>query len=95
MSQISINAGRIELKVLCKDLNTVTEWFNFGVLLGVPYATLKEIELVYHGDIRRCRLEMFQAWIQRSHATWSSVVETLNCMGMNVLAQNLARKYGT
>ena len=47
-------------------LQPVYDWFNLGVYLGVPYATLKKIEREQEKRVEDCKREMLVAWLKSS-----------------------------
>ena len=58
--------GVVDLSYLMTALQSVYDWFNLGVHLGVPYATLKKIEREQEKRVEDCKREMLVAWLKSS-----------------------------
>ena len=82
------------LIVLVEELKDVTDWFNFGVHLGIPHEELMVIGKDYNMDTERCKLETLIVWGKRELCTWSKVIEALIRIEMFALAEKIAEKYG-
>ena len=90
------DSGRLSglnLKNLSSELATVIEWLSLGLNLGLQQHELAKIERDYQGNDRR-RLQMLNLWLQRTpNATWEDVVDALQQMGENTVAENIREKY--
>ena len=83
----------LNLKNLSSELATVINWFLLGINLGLQKHELTKIERDYQGNDRR-RVEMLNLWLQRTpNATWEDVVDALQQMGENRVAENIREKY--
>ena len=70
------------------------EWFQFGILLGIPHYELSIIMADYQ-DVRRCKTEMLQWWLNNSpEAKWSTIVQALVKARMKSLACKIAVDHG-
>lgn len=77
-----------------ETLDEVVEWFQFGVHLGIPHYELSIIK-ADHQNVRRCRIEMLQWWLNNSpEAKWSTIVKALVKTKRKVLAHKIALDYG-
>ena len=82
------------LEELLKELKDLdADWVVFGVLLGVPYSQLKEIELT-NKNVGRCKLETLQYWLNNKiDASWKKIVRALELSNQYVLASKVKKKY--
>ena len=83
----------VAMRDLLSELQELTNWFYFGVCVGVHQATLKEIRQDYE-DTEECKREMLAVWRKNEIATWSKVIRALAEVGMPRLALEIASKYG-
>ena len=83
----------VAMRDLLSELQELTNWFYFGVCVGVHQATLKEIRQDYE-DTEECKREMLAVWRNKEIATWSKVIRALAEVGMPRLALEIASKYG-
>ena len=74
------------------ELQEVTEWFNFGLHLGLDVNTLESIKKG-HQKTHDCRRDMLGIWMKEQKATWSKVVHALVKINMYRLAVQIASKY--
>ena len=74
------------------ELLEVTEWFNFGLHLGLDENTLGSVknDRMRTDDRRR---DMLGIWMREQEATWSKVVHALVKIKMYRLAVQIASKY--
>ena len=81
--------------VLQDDLGT--DWFTFGLHLGVDVCVLNRLNRSYltHVDYRNSTREMLTAWTDKfgREATWDKIVAALRKIGNNALAQQVEEKY--
>ena len=88
------NAGKItDLRDLLNELSTVTQWYPFGIYLGVDLTTLSGIEADYHKAKERLTRTVVQWW-RNVIPTWSAVVKALVGIGRGKLASQVAAKHG-
>ena len=73
----------------------VTNWFLLGVNLRLPKHELSKIQQNYaHQGNDQQRVEMLDLWLRRTpNATWEDVVDALQQMGENTVAENIREKY--
>ena len=85
----------LNLKNLSSELATVINWFFLGINLGLQKHELSKIQQNYaHQGSDQQRLEMLYLWLQRTpNATWEDVVDALQQMGENRVAENIREKY--
>ena len=70
-------------------------WYLLGVLLGIPYHTLAEIESDHSKAARRCFTEMLSIWLKEGESpSWQSLCHVLDRMGKKNLARKIAKKHG-
>ena len=81
------------MKDLIQELKEVTEWDYLGTCLGLPEPTLQTIRRDHRNTENRKR-EVLMEWAKMKVPTWRRVVRALLEMGMEVLAERIARKYG-
>ena len=74
------------------ELQEVTDWFNFGLHLGVDENTLGSVKND-HQRTHDCRRDMLGKWMREQEATWSKVVHALVKIKMYRLAVQIASKY--
>ena len=82
------------MKDLLSELQEVTNWFDFGVCVGVQKWKLNEIKQDYE-DTEERRREMLIIWMKKEVPTWSKVIRALDEIGMHRCALAIATKYGT
>ena len=81
------------MKDLIKELEEVTEWEYLGICLELPEHTLTTIRKD-NRNTENCKREVLMEWVKMKVPTWGRVVHALLEMGMEVLAERIARKYG-
>ena len=84
----------VAMKDLLIELQELTDWFKFGVEVGVQESKLKEIRQDYE-DTEECKSEMLLIWMNKEVVTWTKVIRALVEIGMERLALAIASKYGT
>ena len=69
----------------------VAEWFDLGLQLGLPSATLRLIAADPNiKDIKSQRLAILSEWLKRDTAAgWDKLAAALTMMGENVVAANV------
>ena len=56
----------VDLPYLMRALQPAYNWFNLGVYLGVPHATLMKIKIEQREVVEDCKREMLVAWLRSS-----------------------------
>ena len=78
---------------LSSALKTISDWYRLGLFLGLPKYDLNNIEKDYQ-DSKRRMLEMVDRWLRSTPtASWEDVVNALQQMGENRVAENIRQKY--
>ena len=74
-----------------------TDWFTFGLYLGVDVHVLNRLNTSYltHVDYRNSTREMLTAWTDKfdREATWDKIVAALRKIGNNALARKVEERY--
>ena len=71
----------------------MTNWYVFGVALGVPVSKLNCINSE-NSDIENKKIQMFQFWLQyKVDASWKMVIQALEQNNYLVLVAELNKKY--
>ena len=88
-------AGTPTLQQLLKALKTLENWFVFGVILGVPFSTLKKIESSYsQRELERCKTDMLQCWLDKKLVPkWNEVILALEETDQLALASQIKHDY--
>ena len=73
----------------------VAEWFDLGLQLGVPSATLRLIAADTNiKDINSQRLAMISEWLKRdTTASWDKLAAALTIIGEDVVAANVRSRF--
>ena len=73
---------------------TAAKWYQLGVQLGIPPATLGTIEYSYPCDVQRCMAEAIDWWLRNSpECSWAKLAKAVEAVGgYAVLAEKLRRK---
>ena len=76
-------------------LKTLENWFVFGVILGVPFSTLKKIESSNgQRELERCKTEMLQCWLtSKLVPKWNEVILALEKTDQLALAARIKHDY--
>jgi hypothetical protein len=82
------------LRDLIEELKDLTDWFNFGIYLGIHQEELMVIGKDYSMDTERCKIETLIVWMKRELPTWSKVIQALVRIEMLTLAQKIAECHG-
>ena len=100
-----MNAGSSEEerdKFLCEIFlalqdHLITEWFTFGLYLGLSVTELNVLETnsVAYADKRASVRQMLTKWKDKfgKEATWDKIVDALRNIGQNTLARQLEAKH--
>ena len=72
-----------------------TEWHEFGVLLGISVDHLREVEIKFEKDPRKCFLGVYGMWKEDPHLfTWQRAIDILKRMDKNRLARTITGQLG-
>ena len=92
----SLAASTLTLKEIQNELNELTaaNWYQLGVQLGIPPATLSTIESDHPRAAQRCMTEVINWWLQNSpECSWAKLAQAVEAMGgYTVLAEELRKK---
>ena len=72
------------------------DWEDVGLFLGLGLGRLDIIKADNPSDCQKCFREMIKVWFKQQvdpPPSWSAMVEALDVLGHNSLAQNLREKY--
>ena len=71
----------------------MTNWYVFGVALGIPVSKLDSIKKE-SSEVEEQKVKMFQFWLQyKLDASWKIVIQALEQNNYLVLAAELSKKY--
>ena len=83
---------KLELKDVVIAVKDVTEWYDLGLQLGLPDATLASI--ARHPDVAGHQRMMLSTWLQfDTGASWEKLAAALAVIGKNVIAENVRRQF--
>lgn len=84
----------MKVKTLYNEVSDIaTDYFTFGLNLGLPYQKLKEIER-NHSEVARKLQEVIAVWLEsNAEPKWQTVVASLREMERDALAQKISNKY--
>ena len=70
------------------------EWYQLGVQLEIPPATLSTIERDHRHDARRCMTEVIIRWLRNvPECSWAKLAKAVEAMGgYAALAERLRQK---
>jgi hypothetical protein len=88
-------SDRPELQHVVLAVSDVVEWFDLGLQLGLPSATLRLIAADLNTkDIKSQRLAMLSEWLKYdTAASWKKLAAALVAIGEKVAAANVRSKY--
>ena len=89
----SLNCTAAEVADLVNELQDVSEWWNFGLNLGIEMPRLEAIQ-VDCPTLGERRIQMLNEWQKKVTPTWPAVVQALEKIGLRRRASELAQKYG-
>ena len=81
--------------VLCRELISVSDWRSLGLNLGVRDYELDQIESSHPTEgCGRWRQETISLWLRHTRsASWENVIQALQMMRENRLAEEIHQKY--
>ena len=96
-SELEVHAATdvLNVKNLSTELKTITNWYQLGLYLNLQTHDLSKIQQdhAHHGNDRQM-MEMLALWLRRTpNATWGDVVNALQQMGENRVAENIRQKH--
>ena len=72
---------------------TAAKWYQLGVQLEIPPATLDIIECDHPRDALRRMTEVINRWLRNSpECSWAKLAKAVEAMGYAVLAERLRQK---
>ena len=81
------------LQQAVEELDSVVDWFHFGIYLGVPTSVLNNIR-ADHQNANMCKTQVLMEWMKMQEGSWSHIVQALIGIKMKTLAMEIAEKYG-
>lgn len=79
---------------LMDELETVTDWEELGLRLGIPEHQLKEIKVEHRGVVTECRSIMLSCWLKSIvNPSWEEVITALGRMKEWNVAARIKYKY--
>ena len=83
---------KLELKDVVLAVKEVAEWYDLGLQLGLPDATLALI--AQHPDYEGRRRMMLSKWLQSdTEASWEKLAAALDAIDKRVIAANIRRQF--
>ena len=88
-------AVKPDVKTLCNELVSVSDWRKLGLNLGVEDYELDKIERSHpNEDCDGWKQKFFSLWLRRTpSSSWRDVVRALRQMGENTVAEMIKQKY--
>ena len=73
---------------------TAAKWYQLGMQLEIPPATLSTIESDHPHDAQRCLTQVVNMWLQNApECSWGKLAQAVEAMdGYAVLAEKLKQK---
>ena len=93
---MSDRPSELELKLnnVVLVVSDVVEWFDLGLQLGLPSATLGLIAADNIKDIKSQRRAMLSEWLKYdTAASWEKLAAALSTIGENVAAANVRSQF--
>ena len=91
-----VASTQLTLKEILNELSEVAaaQWYQLGIQLEIPAATLSTIESDHPRDAQRCMIEVLNTWLQIvPGCSWAKLTEAVEAMGgYAVLAKKLRQK---
>ena len=71
------------------------DWEDIGPFLDISEGVLKIIKANHPGDVRECFREMLKEWLKQMEPQpmWSTIIDAIELLGNEALAENLRVKY--
>ena len=90
----SFFSATLSVRILSCELQSVSNWYQLGVKLGLKLYQLKHIE-EKTTDIERRKIEMYDLWLRTTpEASWSHIVTALREMEEVTTAERIQQNYG-
>ena len=77
------------MRIITGSLCDLTKWQALGLVLGMDYSLLDDIDQENGGDAEIWQVAMVQAWLQSGRATKSSLVDALGKTGQDDIAAKI------
>ena len=81
------------LQQAVEELDSVVDWFHFGLHLRVPTTVLNRIR-ADHQNADMCKTQVLMEWMKMQEGSWLHIVQALIGIKMKALAMEIAGKYG-
>lgn len=78
--------------LLSKLISVASNWFNFGLFLGIQFYELKTIEKKYAHDCNDCLRETLACWLKQNPTT-GQLLKALNTAGESKLSRTLKQSF--
>ena len=86
----------LTLKEIQNNLSEVAaaKWYQLGLQLEIPTATLSTLESDHPRDSQRCMTEILNWWVENAQeCSWEKLIEALEAMGgYRALVERLRKK---
>ena len=84
----------LSVQLLSCELQSVSNWYQLGIKLGLEPYQLNQIE-EKTTDIERRKIEMYDLWLRRTPGhSWSHIATALREMEEITTAERIQQKYG-
>jgi hypothetical protein len=83
----------VTLQQAVEELDSVVDWFHFGLHLRVPTTVLNRIR-ADHQNADMCKTQVLMEWMKMQEGSWLHIVQALIGIKMKALAMEIAGKYG-
>lgn len=85
-----LGAEPLDVRSLSTLLATIFNWESLGIRLGLQMHQLEKIRHDCQGDLEMCKNRLYDCWLrQNTNPTWRQVVEALEQMEENNLADKI------
>ena len=92
-SSTPTNPKALNPRNLLFELKAVTNWYQLGINLSLQTYELNKIQQDYGGNDQQT-LQMLDLWLRHTpSASWLDVLNALEEMGENRVAENIRQKY--
>ena len=93
-NQLYFFSATLSVRILSCELQSVSNWYQLGVKLGLKLYQLKHIE-EKTTDIERRKIEMYDLWLRTTpEASWNHIVTALREMEEITTAERIQQNYG-
>ena len=95
-----IHAGIGDLRIVLKEISSVSEWEALGLELGLFHNTIENINRERRGKTTACKIDMMAAWLKQTDQvhelggpTWQQLASALREVSECPLAEGLEERY--